>query len=126
MDPADPLVKLRAGLALARKTLGFRYLMNVVPLNPAPVRGSHGRLPDDPADGPVLLGPFDGDAYAATEVKDLLVGLAKEAGARRVPWNPPGRSPDGPWTAASCRSTAGQAADLHPPIPRGVWSKAWS
>ncbi|WP_327107272.1 alkaline phosphatase family protein [Nonomuraea glycinis] len=85
MDPADPLVKVRAGLALARKTLGFRYLMNVVPLNPAPVRGSHGRLPDDPADGPVLLGPFDGDAYAATEVKDLLVGLAKEAGARRVP-----------------------------------------
>ncbi|MFI7450054.1 alkaline phosphatase family protein [Nonomuraea sp. NPDC049714] len=88
MDPADPLVKARAGLALARKKLGFRYLMNVVPLNPAPVRGSHGRLPDDPADGPVLLGPFDGDSYAATEVKELLVTLAKQAtaepGARRM------------------------------------------
>ncbi|MEU0566180.1 nucleotide pyrophosphatase/phosphodiesterase family protein [Nonomuraea sp. NPDC005983] len=75
MDPADPLVKVRAGLALARKRLGFRYTMPVVPLDPAPVRGSHGRLPDDPDDGPVLLGPFDRDAYDATEVKDLLTAL---------------------------------------------------
>lgn len=51
--------------------------MSVVPLDPAPVRGSHGRLPDSAADGPVLLGPFDGDAYAATEVKGLLTGLLK-------------------------------------------------
>lgn len=77
MDPADPLVKLRAASALARKKLGFRYTMSVVPLDPAPVRGSHGRLPDSAADGPVLLGPFDGDAYAATEVKGLLTGLLK-------------------------------------------------
>ncbi|NRQ37241.1 alkaline phosphatase family protein [Nonomuraea sp. NN258] len=77
MDPSDPFVKARAGLALARKLLGFRYTMSVVPLNPAPVRGSHGRLPDDPADGPVLLGPFDADSYAATEVKDLIIGLLR-------------------------------------------------
>jgi predicted AlkP superfamily pyrophosphatase or phosphodiesterase len=89
MDPADPLVKLRAAAALARKKLGFRYTMSVVPLDPAPVRGSHGRLPDDPADGPVLLGPFDdvprtaegGDAIAATEVKSLLTAFL--AGRRR-------------------------------------------
>ncbi len=55
MDPGDPLAKVRAGLALARKALGFRYTMNVVPLDPTPVRGSHGRLPDHPADGPVLV-----------------------------------------------------------------------
>jgi hypothetical protein len=29
--------------------------MNVVPLNPSCVRGTHGRLPDRAADGPVLL-----------------------------------------------------------------------
>lgn len=77
MDPDDPFVKLRAGAALARKKLGFRYMMSVVPLDPAPVRGSHGRLPDTAADGPVLLGPFEGDSYAATEFKGLLTQLLK-------------------------------------------------
>ncbi|GAB3901655.1 hypothetical protein GCM10027612_65430 [Microbispora bryophytorum subsp. camponoti] len=55
----------------------MRYMMSVVPLDPEPVRGSHGRLPDAAADGPVLLGPFDRDAYAATEVKGLLTQLLK-------------------------------------------------
>lgn len=79
MDPDDPLVKARAALALGRKRLGFRYLMNVVPLDPSPVRGSHGRLPDDPRDGPVLLcsDPDAGrDRFKATEVRDLLLSLA--------------------------------------------------
>jgi predicted AlkP superfamily pyrophosphatase or phosphodiesterase len=55
MDPADPLVAVRAATALARKKAGMRYRMAVVPLDPSPVSGSHGRLPDDPADGPVLV-----------------------------------------------------------------------
>jgi predicted AlkP superfamily pyrophosphatase or phosphodiesterase len=54
-DPADRLVKAKAGLTLARKKLGLRYTMDVVPLDPRWVKGSHGRLPDSPADGPVLL-----------------------------------------------------------------------
>ncbi len=78
-DPADRLVKLRAAAALARKKPGLRYTIPVVPLDPSCVRGSHGRLPDSPADGPVLLCD-DADAgraaYAATEVKDLLLRLA--------------------------------------------------
>ncbi|MBE1533925.1 alkaline phosphatase family protein [Actinomadura algeriensis] len=79
LDPADPLVKMRAGMALLRKQLGFRYTMNVVPLDPSLVRGSHGRLPADPADGPVLLSsaPLDRDVYTATDVKPLLLGLAE-------------------------------------------------
>ena len=45
------------GVALARKKSGMRYMMSVVGLDagPSAVRGCHGRLPDDPADGPVLL-----------------------------------------------------------------------
>src|SRR5439155_696996 len=43
-DPARPLVKLRAAWALARKALGFRYLMDVISLDPTIVRGTHGRL----------------------------------------------------------------------------------
>jgi hypothetical protein len=78
-DPADRTVKLRAAAALARKKLGLRYTMQVVPLDPVHVRGSHGRLPADPADGPVLLcsDPAPArDTIAATEVKDLLLRLA--------------------------------------------------
>jgi predicted AlkP superfamily pyrophosphatase or phosphodiesterase len=54
-DPADRLVKAKAALGLARKRLGLRYTMNAVPLDPSCVRGSHGRLPDSPSDGPVVL-----------------------------------------------------------------------
>jgi hypothetical protein len=78
-DPADRTVKLRAAAALARKKLGLRYTMQVVPLDPSCVRGSHGRLPDDPADGPVFLCSDASPArekIAATEVKDLLLRLA--------------------------------------------------
>jgi predicted AlkP superfamily pyrophosphatase or phosphodiesterase len=81
-DPSGPTAaKGRAGLALLRKKLGLRYLMNVVGLDAGAdaVRGSHGRLPDDPLDGPVLLCSTPGlarERFEATEVKDLLLRLA--------------------------------------------------
>ena len=79
LDPLDPYVKVRAATALARKKLGMRYRMAVVPLDPSPVRGSHGRLPATEDEGPVLIcsrpGAVDGPV-AATEVKALLLGLA--------------------------------------------------
>ncbi|WP_127502465.1 alkaline phosphatase family protein [Actinoplanes solisilvae] len=81
-DPADPGgAKRRAVAAVARKKLGLRYVMNVVGLDEGAraVRGSHGRLPDDPLDGPVLLCSDPSgvrDEVAATEVKGLLLGLA--------------------------------------------------
>jgi predicted AlkP superfamily pyrophosphatase or phosphodiesterase len=84
MDPNDRYVKARAGLALGRKKLGFRYTMNVVPLDPSPVRGSHGRLPDDPDDGPVLLcseGSLARDRLEATDVKTFLLELAGLGGS---------------------------------------------
>ncbi|GAA1687417.1 alkaline phosphatase family protein [Kribbella yunnanensis] len=79
-DPTDPLVKPRAASYLLRKKLGFRYTMQVVPLDPSIVRGSHGRLPADPEDGPVLLST-DPDLAAegpipATAVRDLLLKAA--------------------------------------------------
>ncbi|WP_084261610.1 alkaline phosphatase family protein [Micromonospora rifamycinica] len=86
-DPAAPgAAKRRAGVALARKKLGMRYLMSVVGLDAGAraVRGSHGRLPADPADGPVLLcsDPSPArDTFAATEVKALLLELAGLGGA---------------------------------------------
>ncbi|HEY4278851.1 MAG TPA: nucleotide pyrophosphatase/phosphodiesterase family protein [Conexibacter sp.] len=79
MDPDDPRVKLRAGVQLARKKTGFRYKMDVVPLDPRFVQGSHGRLPADPADGPLLLcsDPSHArDTLHARDVKELLLTLA--------------------------------------------------
>ncbi|MBC9713482.1 alkaline phosphatase family protein [Streptomyces sp. TRM66268-LWL] len=79
MDPEDPYVKVKAAKALARKKLGMRYRMAVVPLDPSPIRGSHGRLPDDPQDGPLIListpRAVDG-SLKATDVKSLLLTLA--------------------------------------------------
>lgn len=79
LDPQDRWVRARAARALLRKKLGMRYVLDVVPLDPSPLRGSHGRLPDDPADGPVLLcSERDGarTRVAATGVRDLLLELA--------------------------------------------------
>ncbi|UMG92422.1 nucleotide pyrophosphatase/phosphodiesterase family protein [Nocardioides sp. TF02-7] len=77
-DPEDRAVKVKAALTLARKMAGLRYAMKVVPLDPAPVRGTHGRLPARDEDAPVILcdrpGAF-GDRVAATDVRDLLLGL---------------------------------------------------
>jgi predicted AlkP superfamily pyrophosphatase or phosphodiesterase len=93
MDPRDPYVKLRAATALARKKTGMRYRMAVVPLDPSPVRGSHGRLPQHADDGPVFLCSRPGvtqrtdslpatdvspatDVLPATDVKNLLLDLS--------------------------------------------------
>ncbi|WBB79731.1 alkaline phosphatase family protein [Micromonospora sp. WMMD882] len=81
-DPAAPgAAKRRAGIALARKKLGMRYLMSVVGLDAGAraVRGSHGRLPTDDADAPVLLCSDPAAArerVGATAVKGLLLELA--------------------------------------------------
>ncbi|MEV6521840.1 nucleotide pyrophosphatase/phosphodiesterase family protein [Longispora sp. NPDC051575] len=81
-DPAGPgAAKLRAGVALAKKKLGMRYLMSVVGLDAGAeaVRGSHGRLPASAAEAPVLLCSDPSEArerLAATDVKALLLRLA--------------------------------------------------
>jgi predicted AlkP superfamily pyrophosphatase or phosphodiesterase len=76
-DPADPLAKVRAGVALARKKAGLRYRMDVVPLDPAPVSGSHGRLPASPDDGPVLVCSDPtlarDEPWALADVKSLIL-----------------------------------------------------
>ncbi len=54
LDPQIKLPKLKIGLKLLRKQLGFRYLMDVIPLDASLVRGSHGCVNADVADGPFL------------------------------------------------------------------------
>ena len=42
MNPKNPFIKLRAAYKLARKLLGFRYRMDVIPLDATLIKGSHG------------------------------------------------------------------------------------
>ena len=77
IDPTIRFPSLTTGLILARKALGFRYLMNVISLDATLVRGSHGRITDRLADGPVLLSTetdlVTDDVVEATEVKSLIL-----------------------------------------------------
>jgi predicted AlkP superfamily pyrophosphatase or phosphodiesterase len=57
-DPCELYMtnRLRAAGRLLQKKLGFRYRMDVIPLDPSLVGGSHGLRP--PADqGPLIIGP---------------------------------------------------------------------
>lgn len=84
-DPADRLAKAKAGLSLVKKKLGLRYAMSTVPLDPSCVRGTHGRLPDEPADAPLLvcsdatLFADRDESIGATAVRDLVLA------AHRIP-----------------------------------------
>ncbi|MGD0745603.1 MAG: nucleotide pyrophosphatase/phosphodiesterase family protein [Verrucomicrobiota bacterium] len=55
LDPVIPLPKLKIAWRLLQKKLGFRMLMDVVPLDAALVKGSHGRRPADKKDWPVFI-----------------------------------------------------------------------
>ena len=60
-DPCELFLtsKSRAVGRLMQKKLGFRYLMDVIPLAPELVKGSHG-LHTAPEQGPLVIGPRDG------------------------------------------------------------------
>ncbi|MGH8503361.1 MAG: alkaline phosphatase family protein [Gammaproteobacteria bacterium] len=77
VDPAIRWPALKVAQRLLKKKLGFRYLMDVIALDGTLVKGSHGRLPADPADAPLVatrqahLLPDAG--LRACEVRDLVL-----------------------------------------------------
>lgn len=66
--------KRRAAVALLRKKLGMRYLLNPCTLDDTLVGGSHGRLPTDPLDGPIIIGPrqWQRDAWMHTDIAGVI------------------------------------------------------
>jgi predicted AlkP superfamily pyrophosphatase or phosphodiesterase len=76
-DPRLAWPKGRAMFRLLQKTLGFRTLFDVVPLDPSLVRGSHGLPAADPRDRPLLIGdgpaPGSAEAIDTTDVHGLLL-----------------------------------------------------
>ena len=55
LDPAIPVVKAKIAWRLLQKKLGFRMLMDVIPLDATLVKGSHGRQPADSKEWPLLI-----------------------------------------------------------------------
>jgi predicted AlkP superfamily pyrophosphatase or phosphodiesterase len=55
LDPAMALVKWKILWRLLQKKLGFRMLMDVIPLDASLVKGSHGRRVLQPAEQPVFI-----------------------------------------------------------------------
>lgn len=59
VDPKLKIPKLRVIRRLIQKKLGMRMLMDVIPLDPSLVKGSHGRPASTPAHGPLLISSFN-------------------------------------------------------------------
>ncbi|WP_417940275.1 alkaline phosphatase family protein [Flavobacterium sp. RS13.1] len=55
LDPKKKFILPRIILKLIKKKLGFRTLMNVIPLDAKLVNGSHGCIPEKEQDKPVLI-----------------------------------------------------------------------
>jgi predicted AlkP superfamily pyrophosphatase or phosphodiesterase len=77
IDPALSMPMVRIAAKLAARKLGFRNLLDVIPLDATLVKGSHGRLTERDDDGPVFMSNaadlVPAGQVAATAVKDLLL-----------------------------------------------------
>jgi predicted AlkP superfamily pyrophosphatase or phosphodiesterase len=77
VDPAITVPQLAIGWRLMKKALGFRTLMDVIPLDASLVKGSHGRPTDDAKAGPLLIssepGLLPADEVPATAVKQIVL-----------------------------------------------------
>ncbi len=82
IDPRIRFPSLKVAVALARKLLGFRYLMQVIGTDPSLVRGSHGRLYDEPELGPLFISSSRTEAADEVDAKQvkqrILDTLARE------------------------------------------------
>lgn len=81
-DPVEMFMnsKLRAGYKLLRKKAGFRYVMDVIPLDATLIKGSHGRTDIDPQYKAVLIGSGKDKDILATEVFDVIWSSLNRAG----------------------------------------------
>ncbi|MHC4840971.1 MAG: alkaline phosphatase family protein [Planctomycetota bacterium] len=82
VDPTKSAPMLRMAGMLARKKMGMRYRMNIIPLDASIVKGSHGLPATDPQDGPLIASTAVlPDKVAMTDVKSLALKLMEISGA---------------------------------------------
>lgn len=87
IDPALSAPKLRIAGKLLRKKLGFRTLMDVIPLDASLVRGSHGRTDLAPDCGPLMITEHDlndqPERLHCTAVRDVILSYLFDDASRR-------------------------------------------
>jgi len=76
LDPKIPAVKLKILWRLLQKKLGFRMLMDVIPLDASLVKGSHGRIPENKKEFPIFISSrrdlVPNDQVESTDVYHLI------------------------------------------------------
>jgi predicted AlkP superfamily pyrophosphatase or phosphodiesterase len=86
LDPSIAVPALTIGWKLAKRTMGFRALLDVIPLDASLVKGSHGR-PGAGDDGPLVMtrqkGLVSSPAIASVDVHDLILAHLEIAHADR-------------------------------------------
>lgn len=74
-DPKKRFAKSRLIWKVLKSKMGFRTTFDVVPLDTSLVKGSHGRLPENAEEGPILIAPkrFAKDQFDMLELKHLVI-----------------------------------------------------
>jgi predicted AlkP superfamily pyrophosphatase or phosphodiesterase len=75
IDPAIKFPLLKIATKLLKKKLGFRMLMDLIPLDATLVKGSHGHPTQNPAEQPILIAPtalMDKSQLASTDIFGLI------------------------------------------------------
>lgn len=76
-DPNIKILKATIGLKILKKKLGFRYLMDIIPLDATLVKGSHGAIPKDSLDHPVFISQDAAlnskEKLSPIEIQDLIL-----------------------------------------------------
>jgi predicted AlkP superfamily pyrophosphatase or phosphodiesterase len=91
LDPELRWPKLAIASRLARRSLGLRTLMDVIPLDATLVKGSHGRLCERAEDGPLVMSSrpdlLPTETVPATGIKSLILKhLFDDEHRGRWPW----------------------------------------
>ncbi|OLE72607.1 MAG: alkaline phosphatase family protein [Cyanobacteria bacterium 13_1_40CM_2_61_4] len=77
LDPQLKAPRVKVAWTLLKAHLGFRYLMDVIPLDASLVRGSHGLINPSPEDSPILLTQephlLDATTIGATDIYELIL-----------------------------------------------------
>lgn len=77
IDPQLKLAKLKIAATLLKKQLGFRYLMEVIPLDANLVKGSHGHITTSVERSPLLITQaknlLNSEEIAATDVFQIIL-----------------------------------------------------
>lgn len=83
---ADPKIKFlmgKVGLKLLKKKLGFRYMMDIIPLDATLVKGSHGRISESTENRPLLISQqpqlLQQPAIEPTAIHDVILAHLMES-----------------------------------------------